>query len=406
MANAGRHDGEHGGHDWLEGRRTPTPDFCFGIEEEHQILDPCSGELRSEIEQLLPLAQAALGDNAQPELYQAQVEVATTICGTLEQARAELVRLRRALLDAAGRIGVRIATAGTHPFSDWRCQLVTRKDRYQHLLSDYQQVAREQVLFGCHVHVGISDPEAAIQAMNRTRAWLPTILALSANSPFWLGNDTGYASYRAQIWRRWPTAGMPPVLTGRAEYDALVRTLVDSGGIRDATKLYWDVRPSARYPTLEFRIADACTAVDETLLVAGLYRALARTCYEEALRDEPPLLPSMMVLRASKWQAARFGLEARLLDGRNGELVPLPEMVRRLLAYLRDALEREGEWEQVCELVERVLASGNGAVRQRRALHANGGFAGVVDAIATRAEPGAPEPEVTAGQRQRPLRAP
>jgi carboxylate-amine ligase len=384
MATAGRHDREHGGHDLREGRRTPVADFGFGIEEEHQILDPRSGELRSEIEQLLPLAQAALGDYAQPELYQAQVEVATIICRTLDQARAELVRLRHVLLGAAERIGVRIGSAGTHPFSDWRCQRVTRKARYQYLLSHYQQVAREQVLFGCHVHVGISDPEAVIQAMNRSRAWLPTILALAANSPFWLGNDTGYASYRAQLWRRWPTAGLPPVLTSRAEYDALVRTLVSSGSIRDASKLYWDVRPSARYPTLEFRIADACTAVDETLLVAGLYRALARTCCEEALRDEAPLLPSVTVLRASKWQAARFGLEAHLVDGRSGEVVALPEMARRLLAYLRPALEEEGEWEQVRELVERVLADGNGAVRQRRALRSSGGFAGVVDAIATR----------------------
>ncbi|HZD00059.1 MAG TPA: carboxylate-amine ligase [Actinomycetes bacterium] len=383
MATAGRYDGEHGGH-CRKGRRTPVPDFGFGIEEEHQILDPHTGELRSEIDQLLPLAQATLGDRAKPELYQAQVEVATGICRTLDQARAELVRLRRELLGAAERIGLRIGSAGTHPFSDWRGQLVTSRTRYQHLVSDYQQVAREQVLFGCHVHVGISDPETVIQAMNRSRAWLPAILALTANSPFWVGNDTGYASYRAQIWRRWPTAGIPPVLSGRAEYDALVRTLVGSGSIRDATKLYWDVRPSVRYPTLEFRIADACTTVDETLLVAGLCRALARTCCQEALRDEPPLLPSPMVLRASKWQAARFGLEAQLVDGRNGEVVPLPEMARRLLTYLRGALEEEGDWEQVCELVERVLADGNGAMRQRRALRSGGGFAAVVNAIATR----------------------
>ncbi len=359
--------------------------FGFGIEEEHQILDPYSGELRSEIEQLLPLAQATLGDYAQPELYQAQVEVATTICHTLEQARAELVRLRDVLLRAAGCIGVRIGSAGTHPFSDWRRQLVTRKSRYQHLLSDYQQVAREQVLFGCHVHVGISDPEAVIQTMNRSRPWLPTILALTANSPYWLGADTGCASYRSQLWGRWPTAGLPPVLAGRAEYDALVGMLIGSGSMRDATKLYWDVRPSARYPTLEFRIADACTSVDEALVVAGLCRALARTCCEEAVRDEPPLLPSMTVLRASKWQASRFGLEAQLVDGRTGDVVPLPEMARRLLVYLRPALEEEGEWEQVCELVRRVLVDGNGALRQRRALHSGGGFAGVVDAIATRA---------------------
>jgi carboxylate-amine ligase len=364
---------------------TVGSDFAFGIEEEHQILDPHSGELRSEIERLLPLARATLGDHAQPELYQAQVEVATTICHTLDQARAELVRLRCLLLQAGERIGVQFGSAGTHPFSDWRCQRVTPTRRYRRLLSDYQQVAREQVLFGCHVHVGIPDPEAVIQTMNRSRAWLPTILALTANSPYWLGSDTGYASWRAQVWRRWPTAGMPPVLSGRAEYDRLVETLVDIGSIRDATKLYWDVRPSARYPTLELRITDACISVDDALLVAGLWRALAHTCLEEALRDEPPLLPATMVLRASKWQAARFGLEAQLIDGHNGEVVPAAEMARRLLAHLRPALEYQGEWEQVCGLVERTLVDGNGAMRQRRALHSSGGFASVVDAIVTRA---------------------
>jgi carboxylate-amine ligase len=386
MATSGSQDGgRDGGCRAQGGCRPPASGYSFGIEEEHQILDPRSGELRSEIEQLLPLAQLTLGDSVQPELYQAQVEVVTTICHTLDQGRAELVRLRCGLLEAAERTGVRIASAGTHPFSDWRCQQVTRKRRYQHLLSDFQQVAREQVLFGCHVHVGIADPEAAIQAMNRSRAWLPTILALTANSPFWLGNDTGYASYRAQIWRRWPTAGMPPVLSSRAEYDALVSMLVDTSSIRDATNLYWDVRPSARYPTLEFRITDACTTVDEALLVAGLCRALVRTCCEQALRDEPPLLPSMMVLRASKWQATRFGLEAQLVDCRSGDVVPLPEMVRRLLAHLRPALEDEGDWEQVRELLDRALVDGNGAMRQRRALRDSGGFRAVVDAIATRA---------------------
>jgi carboxylate-amine ligase len=358
-------------------------DFGFGIEEEHQIVDPGSGELRSEIERLLPMVQAELGKLAQPELYQAQIETATDVCDTLADARAELIRLRHALLDAAHRLGVGIATAGTHPFSDWRSQRITRKTRYQRLLADYQQVAREQVLFGCHVHVGIRDPESAVQTMNRVRAWLPTILALSANSPFWLGTDTGYASYRVQVWGRWPSAGMPPVLAGHAEYDALIAELVGTGSIRDATKVYWDVRPSTRYPTLEFRITDACTSVDEVLLVAGLCRALARACCEAAWRDDPPVLPAITLLRAAKWQAARFGLEAQLVDPATGEVIRVPEMARRLLTYLRPVLEDEGDWEEVCELLERLLTDGNGAVRQRRALARMGGFPAVMAAIAT-----------------------
>jgi carboxylate-amine ligase len=360
--------------------------FGFGIEEEHQILDLGSGELRSDVKRLLPVAREELGERAQPELYQAQIEAVTEICATLSDARGELTRLRRALLTSAGRIGVGIGTAGTHPFSDWRSQLVTRKPRYQRLLADYQQVAREQVLFGLHVHVGIPDPDAVVQTMNRVRAWLPTILALAANSPFWVGVDTGYASYRAQVWRRWPSAGMPPELADRAAYDALVSGMVGAGSIRDATKVYWDVRPSERYPTLEFRISDACTSVEEVVLVAGLCRALARACCEEAWRGEKPVLPPHPLLSAAKWQAARFGLEGRLVDPGTGEMAPVPEVARRLLAYLRPVLEDEGEWDEVGELLERVLADGNGATRQRRALARGGTFRAVMDSIATVAE--------------------
>jgi glutamate---cysteine ligase / carboxylate-amine ligase len=357
--------------------------FEFGIEEEHQILDPGSGELCSEVERLLPVAREQLGEGAQPELYQAQIEAVTGICDSLADARRELARVRRALVASAGRVGVGIGTAGTHPFSDWRSQLVTRKPRYQRLLADYQQIAREQVLFGLHVHVGIPDPEAVVQTMNRVRAWLPTILALGANSPFWVGVDTGYASYRAQVWRRWPSAGMPPALADRAAYEALVSGLVCAGIIRDATKVYWDVRPSERYPTLEFRIADACTGVDDVVMIAGLCRALARVCCEEAWRDQEPVLPSDPMISAAKWHAARFGLEGRLVQPSSGELAPVAEVAARLLDYLRPALEEEGDWEEVRELVGRALTDGNGATRQRRALANGGGFRAVVDSIAT-----------------------
>jgi len=185
------------------------------------------------------------------------------------------------------------------------------------------------------------------------------------------------------VWRRWPSAGMPPVLSGRAEYEALVSDLVGTGSIRDATKVYWDVRPSTRYPTLEFRITDACTTVDEALMVAGLCRALARACCEAAWRDDPPVLPQVTLLRAAKWQAARFGLEGQLVDPATGEVVPVPEMARRLLTHLRPVLEDEGDWEEVRELLERVLTEGNGAIRQRRALARSGGFPAVMEAIAT-----------------------
>ncbi|HET9558670.1 MAG TPA: YbdK family carboxylate-amine ligase, partial [Actinomycetota bacterium] len=236
---------------------------------------------------VLPEAEPELGDRVQPELYRSQVEMNTPVCTTLGEVRDAVRHGRRALVEAAGREGLRLAAAGTHPFSHWRDQVVTDKPRYRNLAEDYQQVFREQVVFGCHVHVGIADPEAAIQTMNHTRPWLPALLALSGNSLYWLGADTGYASYRTEVWNRWPTAGLPELFDSRASYDALVETLVATGSVREPTKLYWDVRPSTRQPTLEFRVADVLMDVDEAVMVAGLARALAFTCHEAAARGEP-----------------------------------------------------------------------------------------------------------------------
>ena len=209
---------------------------------------------------VLPAARPELGERVQPELYRSMVEMNTPVCSTLGEVREAVRRARQVLVEAAGREGLRIAAAGTHPFSHWRDQAVTEKPRYRNLAEDYQQVFREQVVFGCHVHVGFDDREAAIQAMNRTRPWLPVLIALTANSPYWLGADTGYASYRTEIWNRWPTAGMPHPFASRADYDALVETLVATGSVREPTKLYWDVRPSTKLETLEFRVADVCMA--------------------------------------------------------------------------------------------------------------------------------------------------
>ena len=281
---------------------------------------------------VLPAAEPALGERVQPELYRSMVEMNTPVCSTLAEVREAVRGSRRSLIEAAGRQGLRIAAAGTHPFSHWRDQRVTDKPRYRNLAEDYQQVFREQVVFGCHVHVGIDDREAAIQTMNRVRPWLPVLAALTVNSPYWLGGDTGYASYRTEIWNRWPTAGMPEAFASRAEYDALVETLVATGSIREPTKLYWDVRPSTKQETLEFRVADVCMDVEEAVLVAGLVRALAFTCLQAALTGEPDPVPRPELLRAAKWRAARHGLAADLVDVLGGTARPATEMVERFLA--------------------------------------------------------------------------
>jgi glutamate---cysteine ligase / carboxylate-amine ligase len=330
---------------------------------------------------VLRAAETELGDRAQPELYRSQVEMNTPVCATLAEVRDAVRRGRRALAEAAEREGLRLAAAGTHPFSHWRDQTVTDRTRYHNLAEDYRQVFREQVVFGCHVHVGIEDREAAIQTMNRVRPWLPVLLALSGNSPYWLGADTGYASYRTEVWNRWPMAGMPQAFASRAEYDALVETLVATGSVREPTKLYWDVRPSTHFDTLEFRVADVCLAADEAVMVAGLARALALVCHDAAARGEPDPAPRPELLRAAKWRAARHGLAADLVDVLGRRARPAAELVRLLLAEVRPGLEAAGDLEEVTELVDATLARGTGAARQRAVFERTGRLEAVVDLV-------------------------
>jgi glutamate---cysteine ligase / carboxylate-amine ligase len=363
--------------------------FTVGVEEEYQIVDRQTRELHSRAERILPGARAAVGDQVTPELYLSQIEIGTPVCRTLGEVRAELLRLRRELVAAAERQGNWIAAAATHPFSHWADQQLTPKARYIGIAQDYQQLAREHLIFGCHVHVGISDREAAVQVMNRVRPWLAVLLALAANSPFWLGADTGYSSFRTEIWRRWPLAGTPQVFRSRAEFDALVAALVATGSIEDGTKIYWDVRPSARFETLEFRAADVCLTVDEAVMTAGLARALARTCHAQALEGEPATHARPELLRAAKWRAARYGLDADLIDVEAGEARPARELVEKLLAFLRPALEEHGEWDEISALARETLGRGNGATRQRETYTRSGSLQEVVDFIVAETRKGA-----------------
>jgi len=361
--------------------QVPGDDFTIGVEEEFQIIHPETRALRQRAGRILPEATAAVGDRVTNELYLSQIEIGTPVCRTLAEVRAEVTRLRRAVIAAAAAHGSTIAAAGTHPFSHWDDQALTPKPRYFGLADDYQQLTREQVICGCHVHVGIADREAAVQVMNRVRPWIFPLLALSANSPFWLGHDTGFASYRTEIFGRFPTAGTPLPFASRAEYDALVADLVATGSIEDASKIYWDVRPSSHVETIEFRIADVAATIDETVMLAGLSRALARACHEAALRGDPvePARPEFLQL--AKFRATRYGMAGELIDVATRRSVPAAEAVATFLAFLRPTLEAAGEWDEVSALVRRTIESGTGAERQRAAYRRNGRFEDVVDLL-------------------------
>ena len=354
----------------------------MGVEEEYQLLDAESGSLKPVNDMVLDVAEKSMGDAVHPELLRSQVEVSTPICTSLDQVEAELRALRRRLNVAAGRYGCRLGAAGTHPSARWDTQEVTPSERYLAMATEFQQMALETLIFGCHVHVGIDDPDLRIEVMNRIRPWLPTVLALSANSPFWGGRDTGYASYRTMVFRRWPTTGTPQHFVDNGDYERVIKTLVHAGALEDATHLYWYVRPSARFPTLEVRIADVCLTVDDAVTLAGLIAAMVATARQDAARGGPGDDARYELMEAAVWRAARHGLTDRLIDVPSAGLLPASEVVRGLLDTLRPSLEDSGTWDRVDQGVEQILRHGGGASQQRQRYRASGSLGAVARFIA------------------------
>jgi carboxylate-amine ligase len=363
-----------------------TGDFTIGVEEEFLVVDGATGALRPEGPALLPEARARLGDDVHPELHSSQLEINTEVESTLAGVRRDVTNLRRGLSAVLAEHGYRLAASGTHPFSTWREDPDVHPE-YAVLEREYQQLAREQIICGVHVHVGVEDPELAIRVVNDVGPWLSPLIALAANSPFWGGRDTGYASYRTELWRRWPMAGTPAPFADRAAYDALVDTLCRTGSIDDHARIYWDVRPSAKFPTVEFRVADVGLTVDDTVMVAGLVRGLVVTAVAGAGAEPRPVRPEL--IRAATWRAARYGLGGELVDVEAGEAVPAGEMIDRFLDRLRPALADLGDWDEVSELVARVRARGTGADRQRRVLSDTDDQRAVVNFIVEETTPAA-----------------
>ncbi len=358
-----------------------TDGLTLGVEEEYQIVDLKTRGLVPAAREILPAAQQSLGGEAQHELLLSQIETATPVCHTLAKVRARVARERRAMIAAAACDGCGIAAAGTHPFARWEEQEITPKSRYQGLERDYAQLAREHLICGCHVHIGYDDRDAALAVLNGVRLWLAPLLALSASSPFFAGVDTGYASFRTEVWSRWPMAGPPAFFASRNEYDGLVRDLVATGSVEDATNIYWDVRLPEKSPTIEVRVADVCATIDEAVMIAGLTRGLVWTCDEAASRGDPVEAVRPEILRAAHWRAARYGLEGDLVDVAAKRSVPARDAVGALLRFVRPALEELGDWDEVSTLVDDTVGGGASAARQRAAYRRAGRLEDVVDLV-------------------------
>ncbi len=366
------------------------PSFNIGIEEEYQIIDPETRELRSYITQFLEdqTTMKLLELELKPELHQSIVEVGTKVCNTAAEAREELVRIRRGVIALAHKNGLRIASAGTHPFSHWRDQEITPLERYIGVRNDMAQLAQQLLIFGTHVHIGIEDPEFMIDCMKVVRYFVPHVLCLSTSSPFWLGQDTGLKSYRTMVFSNFPRTGIPPIFNSRAEFDQFVNVLVRTHCIPDGTKIWWDVRPNHKYPTLEFRICDACTRVDEAICVAAIFQAI---CYKlwKMRRDNITfrVYPTELI-NENKWRAVRYGLDGKLIDFGKQEEKPARELIRELIEwFIGDVVDELGSRKEV-EYAYRILEEGSSADRQLATYHRTGDLKAVVDQVIRETEEG------------------
>ena len=352
----------------------------LGVEEEYHLVDAETMEL-ADAPGVVAEARRLLGEGAQEEISTSQLEVVTGVLTSLDDVRREVSALRRGADAAARRHGCRVLACGTHPSATWRDQRLTPGERYLKIERRLGVLALQQLIAGTHVHVAVADPELAVQVLDRLRPDLHVLIALSASSPYWEGVDTGYASYRTQWFGRFPVTGSQELLGDRATHDALVRDLVGSGVVDDASHLYWDARIATRFPTIEVRVGDTCPRLDDVVLQAGLARSLVRTAAAQALAGDAFPQPRPEVVRAARWLASKQGLEHELLDLHRGACAPAPDVVRGLLARLRDDLEDAGEWDEVSALAEQALARGTSAAEQRRVLATTGDLADVSRAV-------------------------
>ncbi|NQU71972.1 MAG: carboxylate-amine ligase [Rhodospirillales bacterium] len=346
-----------------------TPSFTVGIEEEYLLVDRATRDLVSEPPpDMIAKCEDRLRGQVASEFLQTQIEVGTRVCATLQDARDDLAYLRGTVAEVANEFGLAPIAASTHPFGRWRDQKPTDKQRYAVLEQDMQVAARRLLICGMHVHVGLDDDELAIDILNQIPYFLPHLLALSTSSPFWEGAETGLKSYRLCVFNELPRTGLPEQFASHGEYRRTVDALVRAGLIEDATKIWWDVRPSARFPTLEMRITDVCTRLDDAISIAAIYRCLCRALHRLRRNNQRWRVYSRFLVDENRWRAQRYGFDEGLVDFGRGEIVPFETLLDEIIDLLREDAEFFGCQDEL-EHARTIIARGSSAHRQLATYH-------------------------------------
>ncbi len=355
--------------------------FTLGIEEEFQIVDPVTRELKSHVSEILEEGKLLLGEKIKPEMIQSMIEVGTGVCANIQEAREDITKLRCIISGLARKKGMEIAAASTHPFSKWSEQTIFEADRYKLLVDELQMVARSLLIFGVHVHVGIEDLDMRIHIMNAARYFLPHVLAMTTSSPFWLGFNTGLKSYRSEVFKKFPRTDIPDHFESFQQYQSYVDLLVKMNCIQDGTKIWWDVRPHSIFPTLEFRIADIPTRVDDTIAVAALFQAICAKLAVMINKNWGFRLYHRRLIQENKWRAIRYGLDGKLLDLGKQKEVPVKDLIRELLDFVDDVVDELDSRKEI-EHIHTILERGTSADEQLRVFEESGNdFNAVVDML-------------------------
>ncbi len=354
--------------------------FTLGIEEEYQVIDPVSRELVSHDQKIVVEAGKLLNEQVKAEMHQAVVEVGTNICNDITEARTEITHLRKSISEIASGLGFRIGAAGTHPFSAWQKQLITPNPRYDEIVNELQDTARSNLIFGLHVHVGIEDKTLALHITNAMRYFLPHLYALSTNSPFWEGRNTGFKSFRSKVFDKFPRTGIPGVFDNLADYENYVNLLVKTNCIDNPKKIWWDIRVHPFFPTLEVRICDVPMTIDETICIAALIQALVAKLYKLKTQNLNFIVYHRSLINENKWRASRYGIDGKMIDfGKECE-VNTRLLMEELLDFIDDVVDELGSRKEV-EFIRTILKNGTGADRQLAVYENTNDLTKVVDYI-------------------------